>query len=281
MNSKDMQAIGLCRFSYPAMGGFQVNHESSSARADYLYAPNRMEERFRTFKCLTLPALKKQTDENFIFIVLTGSDLPKDYAERLFELLDGFSQVALVQREPGPHRTVMQEVINQFRDDRKEPCLQFRLDDDDAVSVDFIEKLREAAQDLRPMLRKHRHMAIDFCRGFVASPFQKGLLTAQTIQSCWTPALAVSARRGTEKTVMNFAHAKLAHNMPLVSFGDQPMFVRGHNAYNDSRQKARVKHFNLEPQDAAQEAMFKERFAIDADQIREVFGAADLESVSR
>ena len=28
MKSQDMQVIGLCRFSYPAYGGFQVGHET-------------------------------------------------------------------------------------------------------------------------------------------------------------------------------------------------------------------------------------------------------------
>ena len=46
----DMQVIGLCRFSYPGEGGFQVTHDSLRARMAHLYAPARMEERFATFE---------------------------------------------------------------------------------------------------------------------------------------------------------------------------------------------------------------------------------------
>ena len=51
-----MQVIGLCRFSYPAIGGFQVEHADPAARSAYLYAPARMEERFRTFSKETIDA---------------------------------------------------------------------------------------------------------------------------------------------------------------------------------------------------------------------------------
>jgi len=53
-----MQAIGLCRFSYPAIGGFQVEHDTTEAGIDYLYGRDRMEERFRLFETVLIPSLK-------------------------------------------------------------------------------------------------------------------------------------------------------------------------------------------------------------------------------
>ena len=50
-----MQVIGLCRFSYPGIGGFQIEHDSLEDRIAFLYAPERLEERFRFFECFTLP----------------------------------------------------------------------------------------------------------------------------------------------------------------------------------------------------------------------------------
>ena len=37
-----MQVIGLCRFSYPALGGFQVVHETIEERIAYLYSDARI-----------------------------------------------------------------------------------------------------------------------------------------------------------------------------------------------------------------------------------------------
>ena len=40
-----MQVIGLCRFSYPAIGGFQVEHDSIEERIAFLYAEKRLPAR--------------------------------------------------------------------------------------------------------------------------------------------------------------------------------------------------------------------------------------------
>jgi hypothetical protein len=52
-----MQVIGLCRFSYPAIGGFQVEHETIEDRIAYLYADARIEERFRLMEAVALPCI--------------------------------------------------------------------------------------------------------------------------------------------------------------------------------------------------------------------------------
>ncbi len=275
MDSRNMQVIGLCRFSYPALGGFQVEHDTPEERAAFLYAPERMESRLRTFETFTLPPLRAQTDQDFLFGVVIGEDLPDRWRDRLEALLEDMPQTVLMPRAPGPHRQVMQDTINFMRDDRKEPCLQFRMDDDDAVSVTYVEKLREAAQNLRPLLRKNRHVAIDFNQGWIAQPGAKGIEAKPTIEPLWTAGLAVSAQKGVGKTVMNFSHTKLARFMPTVSFTGEDMFIRGHNAHNDSRQKANVHPENLKPLDPINETLFRETFNIDADHVRQVFCRAD------
>ena len=78
-----MQVTGLCRFSYPAEGGFQVEHGSAEARMAYLYAPARMEARLRQFETICLPGLRAQTDPDFTLLVLIGDTLPARYRNRL------------------------------------------------------------------------------------------------------------------------------------------------------------------------------------------------------
>lgn len=81
-----MQIIGLCRFSYPALGGFQVEHEGVAERSAYLYEPARMDERFRHFETIMLPSIAAQTEKDFTFIIVIGDNLPDLYQERLFDL---------------------------------------------------------------------------------------------------------------------------------------------------------------------------------------------------
>ena len=71
-----MQIIGFCRFSYPAEGGFQVEHDRIEDRISYLYATARMEERFRHFETLCLPGLRAQSDPDFLLLVLVGRAMP-------------------------------------------------------------------------------------------------------------------------------------------------------------------------------------------------------------
>ena len=273
MDSRDMQVIGLCRFSYPALGGFQVEHDTPDARAAYLYAPERMEERFRTFEAFTLPPLRAQTDQDFTFLVVIGDDFPARYYDRLMALLADVPQAVVQERPPGPHRPVMKDAINSVRDSRKLPCFQFRMDDDDAVAVTYIQKLREAAQDCRPLLRKHRHVAIDFNQGWIARPSAAGIEARPTIEPLWTAGLAMSSKPSAANTIMNFGHSKLARFMPVVSFPGEDMFLRGHNDFNDSRLTGRPKKVDLEPLTPDQEILFKQTYNIDPSHVRKVFGA--------
>ncbi|MCA0962242.1 glycosyltransferase [Salipiger bermudensis] len=265
-----MQVIGLCRFSYPAEGGFQVEHDDIAAREAYLYAPARLEERFRHFEAICLPGLKAQTDPEFTFLVLVGTSLPPEARQRLEALLAGVPQARIVARPPRPHRAVCQEVINEARD-MALPCLQFRHDDDDAVAVDFVANLREAARDVASLRAKHRLVGFDWNRGYIARPDAKGLCAKETVTPYWGVAEAMAVAPGVRQSMMNFGHNKIMRFMPTVTFTDRPMYVRGHNAHNDSRQKSHVKPVALPRLDRDGEALFRERFAIDADQVRRIF----------
>lgn len=265
-----MHVIGFCRFSYPAEGGFQVEHISVAARMAYLYAPERMEERFRHFETLCLPGLRAQTDGDFTFLILVGAAMPDRWMQRLLALVEGFPQAVVVPRTPGPHRQVCQEVINAARD-MGQPCLQFRHDDDDAVAVDFVATLRAAARDCAALTARHRLVGFDWNRGYIGRPEARGIRAEECVTPYWGVAQAMAVQPGARQTIMNFGHARINQFMPTVTFTDTAMYVRGHNDHNDSRQKKHVKPVSLPRLDAAGEALFRSRFAIDADHIRRVF----------
>lgn len=265
-----MQAIGLCRFSYPALGGFQVEHDDIEARMGYLYADDRLEERFRLFETVALPALRAQTDQDFTLIVLIGDQFPPDHKRRLNALLSDLPQAILHQEPPRKHREVMKELLNDSRAAPAQPCLQFRYDDDDAIAVDFIAKLRQATHDCRPLLKQNRSVAFDWNRGFVAEFGANGISAVEMFRQFCVASLGMYVKGNCPLTIMNFAHQKLPQFMPAVSFSDPHMWVHGHNGYNDSRQKP-VKPILVTPLTEEQEDLFRTRFAIDANHVREVF----------
>ena len=268
-----MQVIGLCRFSYPAIGGFRIEHETIEQRRRYLYDTARLEERFRLFEASTLPCLREQTDQDFTFLIVVGTCLPKLALDRLHDLTRGMKQVRIIAREPIRHRVAMQAVLNAARDDLSQPCLQFRHDDDDAVSVDFVERLRKATRDAPGLLARHRMVTIDFNCGFLARFNAQGIQATQVFKPLLGVAFATYVRGGHEKSIMNFAHHKIGNFMPVLSYPDAPMWVRTLNNFNDSPNAHKGKD-RLQPLTPQQEAEFIARFAIDQDVVRRVHSAS-------
>ena len=267
-----MQVIGLCRFSYPAFGGFQVEHDSIEERISYLYAETRLEERFRLFETLALPCLREQTDQDFDLIIVIGDSLPSHHEDRLRALVAGMPQVQIRKEPPRRQREVMKEILNQARRDPKLPCLQFRHDDDDAVSVDFIERLRATVIDCQGLFRKHKTAAVDFNRGFVAEVGADGISATEVFRPFYVASLGMYVRGNCPLTIMNFAHERIPRFMPTVTFSDAPMWVRSHNGSNDSRQKP-VKAIDVEPLTRAQHGEFEARFAIRRAHLASVFSS--------
>lgn len=260
------QVIGLCRFSYPALGGFQRQHDTPADRARFLYAPQRLEERFRLFETIALPGIRDQTDPDFTFLVVIGDDFPQ--RPRLESLLADVPQAVIRAYPPGPHRAVMREAINTLRDPDAPLSIQFRLDDDDGVNLRFVERLRTVARHARPMLAGSPSMAIDFTRGHVVQAGPKGIAAEPVARSLWAPGLAVALRRGNAQTVMNFAHQAVWQHMPVISLTDPDMFIRGWNPFNDS---AFTPGTGFRLLDAEGEAQFRTAYGVDAGRVRAVW----------
>ncbi len=262
-----MQVIGLCRFSYPAIGGFQIEHDTVDARRRYLYTPERLNERFKLFETITLPGLRGQTDEAFDFVIVVGECLPQAARDRLQDLTAGMKQVRIIARAPDEHRTVMKSVLNDARRDPAAGCLQFRLDDDDGVAVDFVERLRRAVDDSAGLVQGNHTVAIDFAQGYLAELAQGSLRAMPLHRNLVSAGLGMYVEGGCDLTVMNFAHQRMGRFMPVVSYADSPMWIRTLNGFNDSP-KARKGKLKLETLTGDESAAFAKRFAIDLSAIQ-------------
>lgn len=266
----NMQVIGLCRFSYPAIGGFQVGHDTIEERTAYLWANDRLEERFRLLETMALPCLRAQTDQDYDLLILIGDTFPKEHRDRLFDLTSDLAQVQIVEQPPHNSREMSKMVLNQARRDHAQPCIQFRHDDDDACAVDFIEKLRGAAADCAALTQKHKTVAFDWNQGYIAEVGASGISATQIYRPFYVSALGVHIQGDCTMTIHNFMHERLPQFMPCVTYSDADMFVRTHNGYNDSRQK-KVKDWPVAPLKPKQEKLFRDRFAVDIDAVRAAF----------
>lgn len=257
-----LQVIGLCRFSYPALGGFQRQHDNPRERAGYLYEPARLDERFRLFESLTLPGIRGQTDPDFTFLVVIGDDFPQ--RDRLEALLADIPQAVIRAYPPRPHREVMQEAINTLRDDNAALSLQFRLDDDDGVNRRFVARLKRVARECRGLLTRQPKSVIDFTHGYLVRPSARGIEAESVVRLGW-PAVAMAFRKGNRMSVMNFAHHTVWRTAPTILLDDRDMYVRGWHPHNDSDLRPGEAMAPLDPEG---EARFRDAFGIDCGQIR-------------
>ena len=262
-----MRVIGICRFSYPALGGFKRMHDSVSEREAYLYDDARMALRFRHFETLTLPSLAAQKDTRFSFLVITGENMPDPWWSRLNDICATVPQIKIVTKPPMRHRTAMQLAIKEELAGTEDISMQFRLDDDDAVGIHFIRGLRRTARRSRRMREGWRNMAIEYRSGYSARLSADGI-SARAVQApFWACGLAVLFQPGDPKTVMNYPHHKLHEVMPTLIDPSTPMFIRAVHGDNDSG----ASDSRLKPLTDTESADFKARFNVDETFVKAVF----------
>jgi hypothetical protein len=172
-----MQVLGLCRFSNPAGGVFQRLHKTVKERCVYLYDPVRLGARFNSFKTIALPSIRGQADKDFRFLRLVGNTLPTALKEWLLEMTADVQKVEIIKKQIRPYQQVAQEFINSTRDPKPLLCAQFRLDDDNAACVEFVEDVKTVSERAHGLLEYNGKFAVDFNSEFAATASAEGLKT--------------------------------------------------------------------------------------------------------
>jgi len=266
-----MRVIGICRFSYPGHGGFRRMHDTLEDREAYLYDDARLELRFRHFEALTLPSISAQTNPDFTFLIVTGERMPKKWMDRLRDITALVPQAKIVTSPPLKHRLAMQLAIQNELDDSEESSLQFRLDDDDAVGVDFVAQSLFALRRTGRFRRESPRMVFEFNSGYSVALSGQGMLVRAEKTGFLSCGLAVLFPPGDGKTIMNFGHHKLHHSMPAIIQPKVPMYLRSKHGDNDSGKK--FEPTGLVEMTDAQRALFIERFNVDETRVKSIFNA--------
>ncbi|AHM03931.1 hypothetical protein roselon_01549 [Roseibacterium elongatum DSM 19469] len=270
-----VQVQGLCRFSFPCTGGFKKYHEDLEERRAALYSPIRLDQRLTWFEHVALPALRAQTDKDFTLHLLLGEDFPQPWRDRLMRLIADLPQIVPVFRAAGDHRSVCREVLWAGRDPQAATVAEFRLDDDDAVAVNYVQSLRRNWPRVRKLVSATGRLALDQGKGMVLEACDTGAIVPHLfLTMCWTPGLALYLRPDDTGTIMDFPHHKIWHRVPFVSLTEQVMFIRGDHATNDARTpwNATAPVANA-PGDLG--ALLKTRFDIDLDAFAMAWQALD------
>ncbi len=231
-----VQIVGLIRFSYLCSGGFQTKYSDETEHLARLYDPARMEERFFFFENLCLRLLKNQTDKDFKIGILIGESLPDIYRDRLEALIGDMAQAELVALPVLPHRDAMRKAGAILDTSDRPYRIQFRLDDDDAVALNYVARLREMV----PVLMQYsgidqQQVAIAFFRGVTLTVKPgRNEVTPYFASVPTSVGTAIFSRSGWNKSIYDFPHQRILTRLKFISDSDQYMFMRCIHNSNDS-----------------------------------------------
>lgn len=270
MAGTKIQTIGITRWSYPGTpDGFRsASHDLDAVRAA-LYAPERLEHRLLLLEHLILPCLRNQTDPDFQHIFVMGDQMPEPWRTRLTDLLATVPQIIPAFEPEGKNLIlVCADLIDQHQDPACDVVAQYRLDDDDALAVNFVERLRSAFPDLEPFYRPEQRVCFDFSRGFVMDARTQNLNFIPVSARQWAPGMVIFQNAQTTRSIFHFPHLRVWHFMPTLTVREDPMFIRGIHHDNDSdigNFGRRTRSYKFNP--SSKPRFFMRKFAIDIVQI--------------
>ncbi len=160
------RCIGVMRFSVLTPTYYSERFDSLDAIAAHIFSPERMALRFHLFERLVLPSLLRQSDDGFDLVVLTAERLPPAHMDRLRALLDPVPHIHLKPVGTEKHYQLLKDGYNGIDPGDATHRILFRLDDDDAVDINYIRRLKWICRTLHKMHPKTETYAIAFNRGF-------------------------------------------------------------------------------------------------------------------
>lgn len=265
-----VQCLGLCRFSYPSdSGAFQRGPNDAGNRGAFLYDPIRMATRFFFFEQLVLPTLRQQTNKDFTILLLFGDDMPAQMRQHLVQLVADVPQVRLCPEPPGQkHNDICRRVMLEARDPDADWVAEFRIDDDDGLALGFIQQCHDLAPILGALAAQssEKRAVLDFSKGYVLDAARRGLDIQPVLARLWTPGLVTYNRPDHPKSLLDSKHLKLWHKLPVLGLAEDPMFIRGAHAGNDSAiQTRKIQKFRIDPFDIP--GQIEDHFGLELEQV--------------
>lgn len=130
---KKSPIIGFVRYSQKIEFGGNVRN---------MFEPEYFEYRYKIFTDITLKSFQQQTNPNFILFVLHSENMPQPYKERFLKLEkeNAFLHNIFMHDTKEAFDEALAGSVN-FADFENNVAITFRVDNDDAVQADYIEKL--------------------------------------------------------------------------------------------------------------------------------------------
>ncbi len=192
--------------------------------AEALYDKDYLERRFEIFAEITIPSVASQTCKDFTFLVLFDPLTPRGWLQRFAALATRTNmQIAMVANDDD-----IAAVLKPFIPAACEWIITTRLDNDDAISTDFIARVQRAARPLQCCF-------INLCRGLVYD-----MVARQLFHRCYlyNPFVSVVETSSNFRGIYAYSHSQIHCHGPVVYDWGPPAFlqsIHGSNSMNRSQ----------------------------------------------
>lgn len=160
--------------------------------------------------------------------------MPEIYVRRLQRLILGIPQLEICAFPPLKQVDAAKEAIKHIKSPLGDFVAHFRLDDDDAIAVDFIEHLRKQFSLVANLMTSNHRVAFDYNKGLFLSHPRTALLGQLVLRRQWTAGHVIFLPHENSRTIMHFPHQRLDLRMLTITCPEPVMFVRSMNAFNAS-----------------------------------------------
>lgn len=269
------QIIGVVPFSYAAEDRFRVARQNGTERAMLatLFEETRISFRFRMLEMLNAHSFCQQRDRNFSVVYLVSENMPTECRQRLEDIVSDVPGVRIVALPQMPLAAAVQTAFERVINPEAKHVTLFRLDDDDALAVDYIGSLRRRVRRLIRGDLIETPTVLSYSRGIYWVNDGKG--SSQLIDICDRVPLsmgyALVSPRGNIGHHYLHGHRDAAMFYPTFMDPSRPMYIRSVHGDNDGGisnvERGRV----LVPERARQ--LMQRRFNLDADLLLDPTGA--------
>lgn len=261
------KVIGVLRFSVLTPTYYSERFETLDKIAEHIFSDERMELRFRIFENLCLPSLIHQSDADFDCVVLTGESMPPKHLNRLRALLDPLPNIHCMPVGTDKHYQLLKSGYDSIPVDDCSHRILFRLDDDDAVDLDFVKRTKHLAAGMLDMYGPDTPFVIAYNRGFYVESKEGG---NDVFDACERAPLSTGttlvAPVGYPRNPYRYNHRALAQHYTTLSDISVPAFIRTIHGDNKSRPTQMGLTRKMRPKVIARQIM--QHFGVDMDLLR-------------
>ena len=209
-----MHMIYEMRYSYFGRSGWQSEASNDAAK---LFDDARLDGRHYFLEKIALRSLADQSDGDFGLIVLSAEALPERHKSRLQQVCGDMlgDRAHVIFRGPDSAGTCFTR-YRKATFNRDPWSTQIVLDDDDAVSADFTEKLRAEAMAAKKLRAPgEEYCFLSHARG-ISAVFRDGQISLRhRLNAATNLGLAVTAPTGSRRQPFGIAHKKILERRPV------------------------------------------------------------------